>query len=103
MNTIRNGMLAALGFAVLALPSAAFAEEFNPSTELRSACTGDIFKLCTSSLFSWDGLIVCLQAKKSQVSPGCRAQYAADSRTAAQKCNSKCNFDPLKWEISSKN
>ncbi len=101
MNTIRGGVLAAL--VLLALPSAAIADEFNPSAELRSACMGDIFKLCTASLFSWDGLIVCLQAKKFQVSPGCRAQYAADSKSAAQKCNSMCNFDPLRWEISAKN
>jgi hypothetical protein len=84
MDTIRNAMIAALGFALLALPSAASAE-FKPSAELRSACMGDAFKLCSTSLFNMDSLLACLQAKKSEATPRCREQYDAESKAAAQK------------------
>src|SRR5262245_61487096 len=102
MDMMRTGLIAALGFALMTLPITAMAGEFNPSSQLRSACKGDVLLLCSTSLFSWDSLVVCLRAKKSQVSEGCRAQYAAESKVVAQKCNSACNYDPLKWEVSVK-
>src|SRR5262245_21559604 len=84
MHTTRNEVIAALGFAVLALPSTALAE-FKPSAELRSACTGDALKLCSGSLFNMDSVVACLRAKKSQASPQCQAQYDAEAKTAAHK------------------
>jgi hypothetical protein len=84
MNTTRNKVIAALGFACLVLPSTALAE-FKPSAELRSACMNDAFKLCSSSLFSMDSLLACLQAKKSQASPQCQAKYDAESKETAKK------------------
>jgi hypothetical protein len=84
MNTLRNTAIAAVGLAVLALPSTAFAE-FKPSAELRSACMGDAMKLCSASLFNMDSLHSCLQAKKSQASPKCQAQYDAESKTATKR------------------
>jgi hypothetical protein len=44
MNTMRNGIIAAVGFALLVLPSASFAG-FRPSGALQSACRGDAFRL----------------------------------------------------------
>jgi len=44
MNTISNNVIAALGFALLALPTSAFAE-FKPSATLQSTCMPDAFKL----------------------------------------------------------
>jgi hypothetical protein len=84
MNTTRNKVIAALGFALLALPSTALAE-FKPSAELRSACMSDAFKLCSASLFSMDSVVACLLAKKSEASPQCQAKYDAESKTAAQR------------------
>jgi hypothetical protein len=84
MNTLRTKVIAAVGLAVLALPSTAFAE-FKPSAELRSACMGDAMKLCSASLFSMDSLHACLQQKKSQASSKCQAQYDAESKKAAQR------------------
>lgn len=83
MNTMRKGMIAAVGFALLILPSAAFAG-FKPSAALQSACRGDAFRLCSGSLTSMDSVVACLRQKKSQATPGCQAQYDAESR-AAQK------------------
>jgi hypothetical protein len=53
--------------------------------ELRSACMGDAMKLCSASLFNMDSLHSCLQAKKSQASPKCQAQYDAESKTATKR------------------
>ena len=49
MNRIRNTTIAAIGCALLALPSVAFAG-FKPSAALQSACRGDAFRLCSGSL-----------------------------------------------------
>jgi hypothetical protein len=84
MITIRNAVIAALGFALLALPSAAFAG-FKPSAALQSACRGDAFRLCSGSLTSMESVGACLRAKKSQASPACQAQYDAESKATAQK------------------
>ena len=85
MNTIRkNGVTAALGFAILALPASAYAE-FKPSAALQSACRADAFKLCSTSLFSMDSVVACLRAKKSQASQRCQAQYDAESKSAESK------------------
>ena len=83
MVTIRNAGIAALGFALLGFPSAAFAG-FKPSAALQSACRSDAFRLCSGSLSSMDGVVACLRAKKSQASVGCRAQYDAETRTAGK-------------------
>jgi len=83
MNTIRNRVFGFVGLALALLPTAAIAE-FKPSAELRSACMGDAIKLCSASLFNMDSLHACLMAKKSEVSPGCRAQYDAESKNAAK-------------------
>ena len=84
MITIRNAVIAALGFALLTLPSAAFAG-FKPSAALQSACRGDALRLCRGSLTSMASFAACLQAKKSQASPACQAQYDAESKATAQK------------------
>jgi hypothetical protein len=84
MNTIRNGIVGAICFVLLAAPSTALAE-FKPSAALQSACMADVFKLCSTSLSSMDSLHACLLAKKSQASAQCQAQYDAEAKTAAQK------------------
>ena len=84
MNTIRNGIAGAICFVILAAPGTALAE-FKPSAALRSACMGDVFKLCSSSLPSMDRVAACLKAKKSQASAKCQSQFDAEAKMAAQK------------------
>jgi hypothetical protein len=72
MKKIRNGMIGALGFALVALPTAASAE-LQPTPEQRSACMGDALKLCSSVLFSVERVRSCLLSKKSELSPKCQA------------------------------
>jgi hypothetical protein len=84
MTNLRRGLFAALALVIVGLPTAAFAE-FKPSAELRSACMSDVFKLCSSHLLNMDSVVACLQQRKAEASPKCRAQYDAESKTAAQK------------------
>jgi hypothetical protein len=41
----------------------------------RAACTPDVFRLCSSAIPSVSAIIACMEAKKSQLSPGCRAAF----------------------------
>ncbi len=83
MNMIRNGIVGGVCLVLLAAPGTASAE-FKPSAALRSACMSDVFKLCRSSLPNMDKVHTCLQAKKSQASAKCQAQYDAEMKTAAK-------------------
>ena len=84
MNTIRNGIVGAICFVVLAAPSTVLAE-FKPSATLQVVCMADVLKLCSTSLSSADSLHACFLAKKSQASVQCQAQYDAEVKTAEQK------------------
>jgi hypothetical protein len=83
MNTIRNGIVGAVGFALVAFPTMAFAD-FKPSAALFSACRGDAIRLCYG-LMSMDSVAACLKAKRSATSARCQAQYDAESKTAAKR------------------
>ena len=82
MNTIRNGIVGAICFVLLAAPSTALAE-FKPSAALQ--VVADVLKLCSTSLSSADSLHACFLAKKSQASQQCQAQYEAETKSAAHK------------------
>jgi hypothetical protein len=72
MHRIRNGLIGALGFAVVVLPTAASAEVKYTSAQ-GSACIGDAIRLCSSVLSSKDRIYSCLLSKKYELSPRCRA------------------------------
>ena len=45
------------------------------TSEQEQACTSDAFRLCSSEIPSVDRVTACMVAKKSQLSPPCRAQF----------------------------
>jgi hypothetical protein len=45
------------------------------TAQQRAACTPDVFRLCSSSIPSVSAIIACMEAKKSQLSPSCRAVF----------------------------
>ena len=45
------------------------------TAEQEQACTGDAFRLCSSEIPNVDRVTACMVAKKSQLSPPCRAQF----------------------------
>src|SRR5713226_1936664 len=54
----------------------AAAQAYTPEQE--QACTSDAFRLCSSEIPNVDRVTACMVAKKSQLSPPCRAQFRSD-------------------------
>ena len=46
--------------------------------EQQQACSGDAFRLCSAEIPDVDRVTACMVAKRSQLSPGCRAQFRPD-------------------------
>jgi len=79
---IRNfhvGLMLATALAVSVWPTAGKA--YTPEQE--QACTGDAFRLCSSEIPDVARVTACMSAKKSQLSPPCRAQFRADPEPRA--------------------
>jgi len=75
MRNVRQLLLGAAIVAALgSLPIPSLAD-YQPTAEQRAACTGDAFRLCSSDIPNMSRIIACMQAKKSQLSPRCRAQF----------------------------
>jgi len=73
---IRNRLLAAIGLLLGALPTVAFAQ-LEDTAERRAACMVDAIMLCTSAIPNKALIASCLASKLPQLSPKCRAQFAA--------------------------
>ena len=74
---IRNfqiGLMLATALAVSMWPATGRA--YTPEQE--QACTGDAFRLCSAEIPDVARVTACMAAKKSQLSPGCRAQFRPD-------------------------
>ena len=77
---IRNfGLMLATALSVATWSTAGHA--YTPEQE--QACTSDAFRLCSSEIPDVARVTACMAAKKSQLSPGCRAQFRADPEPAA--------------------
>jgi hypothetical protein len=76
MSKLRSGFLRAIVvgsiFTVFATGASA---EFKPTAAQRADCTGDAMSLCAYALASMDRVVACLAAKKSRLSPACRAHF----------------------------
>ena len=70
----QSGLLLALVLAASAGPAAS--QGYTPEQE--QACTGDAFRLCSSEIPDVGRVTACMVAKKSQLSPPCRAQFGPD-------------------------
>ena len=68
------GLMLATAFAVSMWP--ATGQAYTPEQE--QACTSDAFRLCSSEIPNVDRVTACMVAKKSQLSPPCRAQFRPD-------------------------
>ena len=66
--------VAAIGIVVcvVSLPTASFALG---TDEERSACTSDVFRLCSSEIPNVDRIIVCMKSKKDSLSTACRLVF----------------------------
>ena len=68
------GLMLAAAFAVSMWPVKG--QAYTPEQE--QACTSDAFRLCSSEIPNVDRVTACMVAKKSQLSPPCRAQFRPD-------------------------
>jgi hypothetical protein len=68
------GWLLAVALSVSIGPAAG--QGYTPEQE--QACTGDAFRLCSSEIPDVGRVTACMVAKKSQLSPPCRAQFRPD-------------------------
>ena len=68
------GLLLATALSVSMLPAAAKA--YTPEQE--QACTPDAFRLCGAEIPDVGRVTACMVAKKSQLSPACRAHFRPD-------------------------
>jgi hypothetical protein len=68
------GLMLATALVVSMWP--ATGQAYTPEQE--QACTSDAFRLCSSEIPDVDRVTACMVAKRSQLSPPCRAQFRAD-------------------------
>ena len=79
---IRNfqlGASLAVALSLLILPTAGHAY----TQEEQAACQPDAFRLCSSEIPDVDRVTACMVAKKSQLSPQCRAFFRAGPEPSA--------------------
>jgi hypothetical protein len=72
------GLMLATVLSFSMLPGAA--QAYTPEQE--QACTGDAFRLCSAEIPDVDRVTLCMARNKSQLSPGCRAQFRPDPEAA---------------------
>lgn len=74
---IRNfgfGFMLATALSVAMWSSAG--QAYTPEQE--QACTGDAFRLCSAEIPDVERVTACMVRNRSQLSPGCRAQFRPD-------------------------
>jgi hypothetical protein len=71
LRSVQSGLMlaAALSVSLWAQPGTAH------TPEQEQACTGDAFRLCNAEIPNVDRVTACMIRNKSQLSPGCRAQF----------------------------
>jgi hypothetical protein len=74
IRSFHAGLMLATAFAVSMWPATSRA--YTPEQE--QACTSDAFRLCSSEIPNVERVTACMVAKKSQLSPPCRAQFRPD-------------------------
>lgn len=72
-GNVQFGLMLAVGLSVSMWSTPGYA--YTPEQE--QACTSDAFRLCSSEIPNVDRVTACMVAKKSQLSPPCRAQFRA--------------------------
>ncbi|MGH6641069.1 MAG: hypothetical protein ACRED3_00080 [Bradyrhizobium sp.] len=70
-KSFRFGLMLSAALSVSMWSSAG--QAYTPEQE--QACTSDAFRLCSSEIPNVERVTACMVAKKSQLSPPCRAQF----------------------------
>ena len=88
---MKTGAFTLLGSFVLALGLVSYASSSMAlgTADERAACTPDVFKLCSSEIPNVTKIIACMKAKKSQLSPKCRAAFNPSKPTTEASAKSR--------------
>jgi hypothetical protein len=75
-----RNIAALFGLALMAsfAPSPAAAQDWTP--EQRAACEGDAMRLCGDFAPDVQLITACMQSKRSQLTPACRAQFGGKKK-----------------------
>src|SRR5438477_6836663 len=79
IRSFRFGLMLATALSVATWSTAG--QAYTPEQE--QACTGDAFRLCSSDIPDVERVTACMARNKSQLSPGCRAQFRSDPEPSA--------------------
>ena len=72
VNLSKRIAIAGIALWAISLPTASFALG---TAEERSACTGDVFRLCSAEIPNTDRIVACLKSKKASLSTACRSVF----------------------------
>ena len=84
----RSVVLAGIALAavlMLAGTGRGLAAEYRGTEEQRQACTSDVFRLCSAYIPDVGSIVTCMKARRSQLSPGCRAAFVPGGSTRTAK------------------
>jgi hypothetical protein len=77
---------AILGFGVLLAPlTTASAQGYQGTQDAQSACTPDVFRLCSQFIPNRDPIVACLIRSRALLSPDCRAVFKDPTPTRVAK------------------
>ena len=81
---------AILGLGLLLAPvGAAKAQGYQGEQDAQSACTPDVFRLCSQFIPNRGPIVACLTRSRALLSPACRAFFKAPTRVAKAKVGKK--------------
>lgn len=78
-NSLVSPCAAIFGLALAVISTTSFAAG---TAEQRQACTGDVFRLCSSDIPSVDRIVACLKRQRNSLSPACKAVFGTETASA---------------------
>jgi hypothetical protein len=81
---------AILGLGLLLAPLAtANAQGYQGTQDAQSACTPDVFRLCSQFIPNRGPIVACLVRSRALLSPACRAVFGGPTRVAKARVGKK--------------
>ena len=71
--------------AIVLLVSMWSAAGYAYTQEQQQACSGDAFRLCSADIPDVERITACMSRNRSQLSPGCRAQFRPEPEVSSRR------------------
>jgi hypothetical protein len=85
----------------IALASVSTAGFAAGTPEQRQACTGDVFRLCSSDIPNVDRIVACLKRQRTSLSPGCQAVFGTETASATRSVSGGADYCAFSAEHTS--